>query len=35
MQYEKLLQVKVPWLGTKKIKPIIDEFRASERSKHC
>ena len=35
MQYDKLLQVKVPWLETKKIKPVIDEFRVSERSKHC
>ena len=35
MQYDKLLQVKVPWLETKKIKPIIHEFRASELSKHC
>jgi len=34
MQYDKLLQVKVPWLETKKIKPIVDEF-SLERSKHC
>ncbi len=25
----------VPWLETKKIKLIIDEFRVSEHSKHC
>jgi len=35
MQYDTLLEVKVPWLETKKIKPIIDEFRVSDRSKHC